>query len=459
MNYFGTVVSALGLVFLVSCNSVAPRAVETGRFDYNEVVQDSSNDQLLLNLVRQAHLEPHLMLEIDQINVKYDIGYDAGVNISSLDGVSAGRSLSSGLSGVVSSDEATANYGGSRERGSNESIGVSGSMGASYAESPTVTYKPLQGEDYAKRLLEGIDFQDILELAQSVQDIETVFRLSIEQVNNTSNLPPDFVEKNPELPESYRSLWAGQYAAFADFLDALQLLNDYGAVRLEYKDSKPAEQKAVELSTERDGQPVKESWTEVIEPPLPAATLLIIDISGLTGEPRRDCEQAWNTVWSVLKPNRSPEGEERLEVLQLSEIATRGTPMSHEAVANQFDVTPDAVILRSGRSLLSILEFVSQCVETPERVTQNVLVPGKDGLINIQEQMTVYTPDAPYFFRVECSTHRPANAFAKTRYRNRWYFIRNDDVRSKKVFAVLSNFVQLRSAEVNTGGTLRVIPL
>ena len=88
-------------------------------------------------------------------------------------------------------------------------------MGISYADNPTISYTPLQGENLLKSILSPLQLEAILVLTQSGWNINRVFGLCFERINNLYNAPsasgptpklePDY-EKFNLLLESLHSL-------------------------------------------------------------------------------------------------------------------------------------------------------------------------------------------------------------------------------------------------------------
>ena len=88
-------------------------------------------------------------------------------------------------------------------------------MGLAYADNPTISYAPLQGENLLKSILSPLQLEAILVLTQSGWNINRVFGLCFERINNLYNAPtasgptpqlePDYEQFN-HLLESLRTL-------------------------------------------------------------------------------------------------------------------------------------------------------------------------------------------------------------------------------------------------------------
>jgi hypothetical protein len=93
------------------------------------------------------------------------------------------------------------------------------------------------------------------------------------------------------------------------------------------------------------------------------------------------------------------------------------------------------------RSLIQILGTLSAFVEVP---------PEQKGAATKGFAVPTSSPNVPRLFRIASSVGRPLGAFAAVRYRNRWYWIEDTDIGSKRIFAVvilLFSFGDVKGAE------------
>lgn len=152
-----TIFICLSTVFLAGCQaSFGPRALERTHPAYNEAIVASVNEQMLRNLVRLRYRDVPFFLEIGSVTASLSLGGNAGV-------------------------DAGINFGG------NESL--SPNVGISYADNPTISYTPLQGENLLKSILSPLQLESILVLTQSGWSISRVFALCLERINNLYNAP------------------------------------------------------------------------------------------------------------------------------------------------------------------------------------------------------------------------------------------------------------------------------
>ncbi len=78
---------------------------------------------------------------------------------------------------------------------------LQGSTGISFSERPTISYTPLQGEDFYTRLLERIRFDHIALLSDSGWSLDTIMRMTIQRTNGISNAAGASGPTPDEAPE------------------------------------------------------------------------------------------------------------------------------------------------------------------------------------------------------------------------------------------------------------------
>jgi hypothetical protein len=138
---------------LASCMSAGPTLVSGSRTDYNVVLRQADDQQMLLNLVRLRYRDQPMFLEVSALNTQFSISNE----------VNANTVLGQGDS-----------Y-----------LGVGGKVVAQ--ETPTVSYTPLKGADFVKRILDPIDLDTLFLLDSSGWSSERLFRLLVDEMNMVGN--------------------------------------------------------------------------------------------------------------------------------------------------------------------------------------------------------------------------------------------------------------------------------
>ncbi|HEX4959345.1 MAG TPA: hypothetical protein VF173_00805 [Thermoanaerobaculia bacterium] len=148
---------ALPALLLAGCAAqIGPRTIPHARSDYGAAIVHSWDEQLLLNLVRLRYRDNPLFLEVGSVVTHYMAA--AGANASAQVTAQGSDTLSSALSANLS-----------------------------YAEEPTITYSPLQGDDFVSRLLSPISPANLVLLSQSGWSIERLLLCCVQKVNGLRN--------------------------------------------------------------------------------------------------------------------------------------------------------------------------------------------------------------------------------------------------------------------------------
>ena len=187
--------AALPCALLLSSCAIrlGPRTIPAARFDYNERIARSQNDQLLLNLVRLRYRDTPVFLDVGTVIAQYTL--DA--RLGSLPRI-----------GVDGSGQTE--------------VGVD--IGARYSEQPTITYEPISGAEFTRRLLTPISPQTIILLSQSGWSVERLLMCCIDSINGIDNAPvasgptPSLIPDNSRFRGVAQALRSLQLAGSLDFV-------------------------------------------------------------------------------------------------------------------------------------------------------------------------------------------------------------------------------------------------
>ncbi|MDF1658004.1 MAG: hypothetical protein P1U58_10365 [Verrucomicrobiales bacterium] len=162
-------VTASTMVFFATgcATRLGPGSIKQSHRPYNDSVIETLNEQLLLNLVRLKYRDNPYFIEITSITT------------------------SQSIEGSVGGAATLRNF-------RNTAV----SAGSTYSDKPTISYQPLQGEEFIQKLMAPVPIQGILKLTQSGWSIERVMRLAVEQANNIQNAP-SASGPTPKRPPEY----------------------------------------------------------------------------------------------------------------------------------------------------------------------------------------------------------------------------------------------------------------
>ena len=142
---------------LTACARIGPDIIQASGNDYNIAIQRTIDEQLLLNLIRLKYHDSPFFLEVNSVSSQFKLNTETGLSATF------------------------------KEQQIPESVGLSGKL--NFTEQPTVTYLPLQGNDFIQRLLKPISVDTILLLANSGWSIERILRLIVDDINGVPNAP------------------------------------------------------------------------------------------------------------------------------------------------------------------------------------------------------------------------------------------------------------------------------
>ena len=145
------------LSFLTGCGSlIGPSNIQNERQDFNIALQQTNDEQMLLNLVRMKYRDTNMFLEVSAVASQYSL-----------------------TSNITANGNLTNNF--------SNSIGLGTKI--EYSEKPTISYTPLHGQKFITRLLSQIDPQTIGLLYKSGWSAERLFLLCLEDINGVKNAP------------------------------------------------------------------------------------------------------------------------------------------------------------------------------------------------------------------------------------------------------------------------------
>jgi hypothetical protein len=175
------------LPLLTSCASIGPHYIQADRGNYNNVIQNTENEQILRNIVHLRYTEPTTYLKISNITSSYSFGASLSGNIH------LGQQLGTSQ-GVDSS-----------------SITNDGALSpsVSYSDSPTISYVPIDDAAFVSTMEQPVSFNHVALLYGSEPDyFELLTELVVSRIghiNNGFNPNTPFVTDQSEYYE-YKKL-------------------------------------------------------------------------------------------------------------------------------------------------------------------------------------------------------------------------------------------------------------
>lgn len=121
--------AATAVALLGGCQMIGPNSIDAGRGRYNAILQTTSMEQTMSNIVRVYKHEPPLFLEVTEVDATVSLG-------GSLNGATTNIGAKRGLSGGTLAGQ----------------VGSAGTT-VQYSETPTVRYQPLLGQALVSQLV------------------------------------------------------------------------------------------------------------------------------------------------------------------------------------------------------------------------------------------------------------------------------------------------------------------
>lgn len=158
------------LVF--GCASIGPNAIKKNRGNYNIAVQQTGNEQLLLNIVRLKYRDTPTFLELTSVTTSLVFEAIADTDTTfqpGTDPVSLGAEVS-------------------------------------YADKPTITYTPLQGDKFVSQIMSPLKPEAVALLYHSGWSVERILLLTAQHMNGLSNAPTAS-GPTPSFKPQYEDFW------------------------------------------------------------------------------------------------------------------------------------------------------------------------------------------------------------------------------------------------------------
>jgi len=366
LHYGFIACGVLAFSILSGCTSMGSRTVPRDHFNYNAAIAKSTNDQMLLNIVRLRYLEIPGFLAVNSVITNYSYDGNAGIAKTWVDGNSGPDTFL-------------------------------GSANIGYSERPTITYAPLAGQDFARRLMKPIPVEVIFSLSQAGWPVDILLSIALQRINSIENMgfgqvpAPGDLDRDTQYAEEERKL-----ARYQRVLQLVLLLGQAGALEVQSDGSDEAASPYLHFAANQ-----------------PPKVMQLID----------ELKQALD-----LNPERN---------------TFRITGRMTERKADEITI--------QSRSLMAIMSYLSRGVDIPESDKRNnrVVILPQDIEQQIQEQLPL---------RIHSQKQRPEDPYIAVQYRDYWFYIDHADIKSKRTFATMQVLFQLQAPTGATTAPLLTLP-
>ncbi len=448
---------------------LGPIALQRSRIKYNEAIQRTADEQLLLNVVRLRYRDTPSFMELSSLSTQFAFEEGAFAN------------------GRLIERPTTADY---------LNIGFA----ADASERPTITYDPLRGQEFVKRLVSPLSEETVILLIRSGWSISRVLRMTVQELNGVENA------RRASGPTPSR-VSPNEYLEFQEAVAALRESQMGRAITIGYEDKQKAISGPVQpemLDADAIVNAAKEGWR--IEPREErvqiAPSKLVYGSEATKGYSDKELLDNYKEQIKsekLRKPIRVRFREDDgkfvvvsgdfgdLRLRAYSELNDEADIGSAEVLVpciveypDQYVITgptqslilswdprdaeiqaqiqrlPNPPAVTAGRyeleieprSLMGTLYYLSHAVRVPEEdeaagLVTTTLTEGDEIF-----DWTLLTGDLLF---VQCCRHKPKSAAVAVKYRGNWFFIDDHDQNSKATFTLLMQLFELQAGGGATG--------
>jgi hypothetical protein len=185
-------------VVCAGCQSIGPAVMKTSHTQYNDAMTTALGSQLLANIVRLKYRDIPVFLEISSVTENWKLGFDIGLDRSEL----------------LTNDPGAKNV---------RSSWYGPKAMISESQSPTISYRPVRGKEFIKRMMTPIPLSVTLGMSSSGWKLQRVFNTCIEKINDVENAP----SASGPMPRNKPS-----FEKFYRMTDLLRDLESFGNVTI-----------------------------------------------------------------------------------------------------------------------------------------------------------------------------------------------------------------------------------
>ena len=385
--------------------------------DYNDAIRKTSDGQMLANLVRMRYYESPVFLQVASVSTNFTLRGDVGAS-------------------------ATLNESASNNYGLN--------AGAGYSESPTITFSLPESREYYGRLMAPLSANQITMLIEAGFNSEIVMRTAVRRINRLKNLTIEY-STYPKAPTSYPE--------FREMLRLIKNLSFEGLVEF-----------GPGLGTTVWSAPVGPvKHGNLSEVALLATQVLAQYWAGGELIPNEKNELQLHTFARRLSLRfspaalGSPDAQRLRDLLGLNPDKNSFPVMDLEltkiekgrAYLGQAPaaIDPTAIwpeIGLQGRSMMEIMQIASTAVKVPAEDIN-------EGVVFIDPSPTLDPDDV--WFVIKSSKAEPSNSTLRIKYRDSWFYIEDNDVKSRTAFALLNALFAVTGGTVPGANPILTLPV
>jgi len=146
---------ALAALVFTGCHSIGPNSITGSHALYSQAILTSQNEQFLQNLVRLRYRDTPYFLEVG--NLTASLKFESSIGLDAALSTGSGPDL------------------------------LTPTVGIAYSTTPTISYSPLQGEEFLRKVLVAVPLESLFVLMQSGWSANRVLGICVERINDLEN--------------------------------------------------------------------------------------------------------------------------------------------------------------------------------------------------------------------------------------------------------------------------------
>jgi hypothetical protein len=407
---------ALSILLACGCTGLGKSRLYDDQLGYAKALNEGEKSGTLLNVVRIRYGDSPTFLQATQVIAGYQFLQSAGGGFEAFPAA-------------------------------NPSTFLTGTVGGSLTESPTFTFQPLSGEQFAQSFVRPLSASDLLPLAMSGMPIDVLFRLGVQSVNAYSNAVP------------LADVGAAGSAEFFQLLYDLRRLQIVGLLNVRLSQTRlpvnaagplpntppapptpaaPAPDAGVPTPAASTPAPASSVPAPTSPPPAPVPTLTnqTSGIRGVSNAP----PYVYLTFSKTSDPALTKISDEAKLLMSMPVTATDA-----EVVYGR---TPEpGQVAMVTRSVLGVMSQIAIQISVPaDDITRHRTLPTV-GNVGLERRPVVV---------VHCGHTKPPATFTSARYGDNTFWIDEDDFDSKLAFTVLQVLLALSRSSGGPGPLVSV---
>ncbi len=271
---------------------------------------------------------------------------------------------------------------------------------------PTIQYSPLEGQEFANQLMQPLDIATLQQVIYSGWDIDRVFRLAVQHFKEYHNVPQE-KELDPEKHPKYQN-----------FIKALRIMKKFqeeGILQVGIKEHRKIDE--------------KENKEGCIEPNMTLQIAFPVD------------DEDSKTLADLLGEAQPKNGKYMVSIVQ------------------GFNKKGEIGVLP--RSILSCMYNLSHSVDVPDKdLEENKAKTLYDETDDVKKEKQRVKKEIHSLMNIYNASLKPKDSYVCIKYRDNWFYIKDNDLYSKRTFMLLLELYNLQSGRRKTqGGPVLTLPI